>query len=159
MKPLYLGILFIAILGCASTQPEANDTGPFTGELSASQLLGDNPAFNSTYQTYQPSSADISAMRLLEGKSLMVLLGTWCHDSEREVPRLLKLLNLSGVQLAKLSLHGVNYNKQEPTNLHNQFNLRYTPTIILLDGDKEIGRIVEKPQISLAADLAAMLTN
>lgn len=159
MKTLYLGFLFIAILGCASTQPEANKSAPFAGEISASQLLSDYPAFHSTYQAYQPSSADISAMQLLKDKSLLVLLGTWCHDSEREVPRLLKLLNLSGVQLAKLSLHGVNFNKQAPTNLHNQFGLRYTPTIILLDGDKEIGRIVEKPQISLAVDLAAMLAN
>ena len=146
-------------MGCASTQPQVVDTGPLVGEISANQLLSDYPAFNATYQAYQPSAEDMAAIKLLQGKSIMVLFGTWCHDSEREVPKLLKLLDVSGTKLTELSLHGVNYNKQEPTNLHKQFNMLFTPTIILLDGKQEIGRIVEKPQISLAADLAKMLAN
>jgi thioredoxin 1 len=89
---------------------------------------------------------------------LVVLFGTWCHDSVREVPRLLKLLDVSGVKLKSLSLHGVNYNKQEPNNLHRQYDLRYSPTIILLQGDAELGRIVEKPMASLGEDLAEFVT-
>ena len=69
------------------------------------------------------------------------------------------MLDLSGVDLKSLSLHGVNYNKQEPTNLHRQYDLRYSPTIILLQGEKELGRIVEKPMASLAEDLAGFVTD
>jgi hypothetical protein len=89
--------------------------------------------------------------------SLLVLFGTWCHDSEREVPRLLKLLDLSDVELESLSLHGVNYNKQEPNNLHRQYDLKYSPTIILLQGEDELGRIVEKPILSIGEDLASFV--
>ena len=157
MKMLLLSLLLIGSMGCASTQPEVVDSGPYSGEITANQLLNDYQVFNASYQAYQPSAEDLAAIKLLQGKSIMVLFGTWCHDSDREVPKLLKLLDLSDVNLAKLSLHGVNYNKQEPTNLHKQFDMLYTPTIILLDGKQELGRIVEKPQISLAADLAAIL--
>jgi hypothetical protein len=74
------------------------------------------------------------------------------------VPRLLKLLDLSGVELQSLSLHGVNYNKQEPNDLHRKYDLRYTPTIILLQGENELGRIIEKPVTSLGEDLARFVT-
>jgi thioredoxin 1 len=124
----------------------------------ASKLINDYSQFRTTYEQYQPSLAEIAAVRFLSGKSLVVLFGTWCHDSVREVPRLLKLLDVSGVKLKSLSLHGVNYNKQEPNNLHRQYDLRYSPTIILLQGDAELGRIVEKPMASLGEDLAEFVT-
>jgi len=72
------------------------------------------------------------------------------------VPRLLKLLDSSGVQLDSLSLHAVNQTKQSPDEIHRKYDLMYTSTIILLDGEQELGRIVEKPQVSLAQDLAVM---
>jgi hypothetical protein len=37
-------------------------------------------------------------------------------------------------------------------------SLTYSPTIILLQGEDELGRIVEKPMISLGEDLAGFVT-
>jgi hypothetical protein len=158
MKSLFFAILMIVSVGCGSTEEPLTKSEPFTGVISASQLIAKYPQFRSAYEQYQPSSAEIAAVKYLSGKSLIVLLGTWCHDSEREVPRLLKLLDLSGVELQSLSLHGVNYNKQEPTNLHQQYDLKYTPTIILMQGENELGRVVEKPMLSLGEDLASFVT-
>jgi hypothetical protein len=158
MKSLLLSLLVIVSVGCGSTEQPLAKSGPFTGMISASQLITEYPQFRTAYEKYQPSSAEIAAAKSLSGKSLVVLFGTWCHDSEREVPRLLKLLDMSGVELQSLSLHGVNYNKQEPTNLHRQYDLKYSPTIVLLHGDKELGRVVEKPMLSLGEDLASFVT-
>ena len=157
MKTFLIGFLLLASIGCGSTEQPSAKSEPYTGEISASQLIADYPQFRSGYELYQPSAAEIAAVKSLAGKSLVVLFGTWCHDSEREVPRLLKLLALSDVELQSLSLHGVNYNKQEPSNLHQQFALKYSPTIILLQGDVELGRIVEKPTTSLGEDLAGFV--
>ena len=154
MKTVLLAFLMLMALGCGSTEQQSVTSEPFTGVISASQLMTEYPQFRSAYDQYQPNAAEIAAIKSLSGKSLIVLFGTWCHDSEREVPRLLKLLDLSGVELDSLSLHGVNYNKQEPNNLHQQYDLRYSPTIILLQGEAELGRIVEKPITSLGEDLA-----
>jgi thioredoxin 1 len=154
MKLFFLALLIIVSAGCGSTEQPTSNSEPYSGEISASQLITDYPQFRAAYEQYQPSSAEIAAVNSLSGKSVVVLFGTWCHDSEREVPRLLKLLDLSGVELESLSLHGVNYNKQEPTNLHRQYDLKHSPTIILLQGEDELGRIVEKPVVSLGEDLA-----
>lgn len=158
MRAYLLILLIVLSLGCSSTESVNTKSEPHTGEISATQLLAEYSHFSDIYQQYQPSAAEISAAKSLSGKSLVVLFGTWCHDSEREIPRLLKLLDLSGVKLASLSLHGINYNKQEPTNLHRQYELRYSPTIILLQGENELGRIVEKPITSLGEDLAGFIT-
>ena len=158
MKTILLAFLVLTALGCGATEQQLLKSEPFTGVISASQLITEYPLFRSAYEQYQPSSAEIAAVKSLSGKSLIVLFGTWCHDSEREVPRLLKLLDLSGVELESLSLYGINYNKQEPTNLHQQHHLRYSPTIILLQGEDELGRVVEKPVTSLGEDLARFVT-
>jgi thioredoxin 1 len=158
MNKLVLALLVVLSAGCGSTEQNLAGSEPLAGLISASQLIMEYPQFRSAYEQYQPSSAEIIAVKSLSGKSLVVLFGTWCHDSEREVPKLLKLLDLSGVELQNLSLHGVNYNKQEPNNLHRQFDLKYSPTIILLQGEEELGRIVEKPVVSLAEDLVSFVT-
>jgi hypothetical protein len=158
MKLFIVVFLMIASIGCGSTEQPLQKSEPFTGVISASQLILEYPQFRSAYEKYQPSLDEIAAVKSLSGKSIVVLFGTWCHDSEREVPRLLKLLDLSGVELQSLSLHGVNYNKQEPTNLHRQYDLRYSPTIILLQGENELGRVVEKPIVSLGEDLASFVS-
>lgn len=155
IKPFFLALLVFLSMGCGSTEKISE---PFTGIISANQLITEYPQFRAAFEQYQPSSAEIAAVKSLSGKSLVVLFGTWCHDSEREVPRLLKLLDLSGVELKSLSLHGVNYKKQEPTNLHIQYDVLHSPTIILLQDEEELGRIVEMPMDSLGEDLAGFVT-
>ena len=157
MKMIFFALLVAFSAGCVSTEQPSPSSEPFTGIISASKLIKEYPQFRSVYEQYQPSSAEITAVKSLSGKSLLVLFGTWCHDSEREVPRLLKLLELSGVELQSLFLHGVNYNKQEPTDLHRQYDLKYSPTIILLQDEIELGRVVEKPMVSLGEDLASFV--
>jgi hypothetical protein len=158
MKLFIVVLLIMASMGCGATDQPSQKSEPFAGVISASQLILEYPQFRSAYEKYQPNAAEIAAVKSLSGKSVVVLFGTWCHDSEREVPRLLKLLDLSGVELQSLSLHGVNYNKQEPTNLHRQYDLKYSPTIILLQGDIELGRVVEKPIVNLGEDLASFVS-
>lgn len=154
MKSLFLAFLVLVSVSCGSTERPLAQSEPLTGVISTGQLIAEYPQFRAGYENYHPSAAELSAARSLRGKSLIVLFGTWCHDSEREVPRLLKLLDLSGVKLLSLSLYGVNYNKQEPNDLHKVYNLKYSPTIVLLQGKSELGRVVEKPKVSWGEDLA-----
>ncbi len=134
--------LFISFTGWATTGPMDNK-----------QLLASEEKFAAEFNEFQVNEDDLARMKLLEGKRLVVLFGTWCPDSQREVPRLLKLIEQSGVKLAKLELVAVDREKQDPDGLHRQFDLKYTPTFVVMDGDKELLRVVEKPEKSLAEDL------
>lgn len=150
---MFKKFVFLCALLCISTLSWANDEKPFRGELSAESLIADYEKFTLQYQSFAPSTEDLSAMQKLAGKELLVLFGTWCHDSQREVPRFLKLLEQSQVNIKSVKLVAVGYDKRDPQGLAEQYKLKYTPTIIVLDEGKEIARMIEKPDKSIAHDL------
>lgn len=148
-------LLAVTLVACQSTTSIARED--VVGLIDSQALLTRFPQFNAQYQSYQPTSLELQAIKRIEGKTLVVLFGTWCHDSEREVPRLLKTLALGHVKLASLQLLAVNPNKQLPGAAQRSYDLRYTPTFILLAGERELGRIIERPTVTLAQDLAALV--
>lgn len=153
----YLAILLMILLlgACKANGPGNADY--FAGPISAQQLLSQYPVFQQAYDDYHPSPQELAAVHRLAGHSLTILFGTWCHDSEREVPRLLKLLEISQVALKDIKLVAVDLHKSDPDGLSRQHNLRYTPTFILSVDEQEIGRVVERPVNSLGEDLAAFI--
>jgi hypothetical protein len=157
MRSILMFVLSLALLGCQATPSHTEQDKELLGVVSPQELLQANSGFAQSYHSYQPSENELAAVKLLEGKSLTILFGTWCHDSEREVPRLLKTLDMSQGQLTELRLIAVNHNKQEPSGIYQTLELRYTPTFVLFDGTKELGRVVERPQLTLTEDLAALL--
>ena len=144
------------ILLCALSMPLAacaDDVAPFSGEISAQALLNDYDKFSEYYTTFTPTSQDIALMQKLKGKELVVLFGTWCHDSHREVPKLIKLLEQSKVELASVNYVAVGYNKRDDAGIAQAHDLKYTPTFIVKQNGKELVRVIEKPTGSLAEDL------
>ncbi len=151
MKKFLVGITLTALMACSAPNAETPHS-LVTGPVNSTDVL-QNPEFRHSYDAYQPSADALSKMQALEGKTLLVLFGYWCHDSAREVPRLLKLIEQSGVELQGLKLVAVDYDKRDPQGLAEKHDLKYTPTIYLLDGDQELGRIIERPESGLAEDL------
>ena len=129
---------------------------PHSDAITAKRLLSEHDKFAKQYQTFSPTPQDVALMQELAGKEVLVLLGTWCHDSKREVPRLLKLLDGSGVKLGSLQLIAVGYDKLDPDGLAKQYDLRYTPTFIVSSNGKELLRMIEKPKHSIAMDLTRL---
>ncbi|MCQ8878784.1 thioredoxin family protein [Pseudoalteromonas shioyasakiensis] len=127
---------------------------PYSGELTVTALIKEYPKFNDEYLSYAPSENELKLIQKLAGKEVLVLFGTWCHDSQREVPRFLKLLDKANVELAKLSLIAVGYDKRDPDGIASEHNLRYTPTIIVFENGQELSRMIERPKQSLAVDLS-----
>lgn len=82
----------------------------------------------------------------LNSYGLTVVLGTWCEDSHRELPRLFKILETVGYPESKLTLIAVNRKKEAPGGEENIYNIQMVPTIIVQKYGKEIGRIVESTQ-------------
>lgn len=146
-------LLGFVLTGCSHSVGSEPD---LVGEISAEQLLAQYPAFQTEYKAYQPSKEELAAVAELQKDTLVVLFGTWCHDSQREVPRLLKTFDLSGLEVPKLTLVAVDRRKSDPEGLAEQYGLRYTPTFILLNNGKELGRVIERPKTGLTQDLKAL---
>jgi thiol-disulfide isomerase/thioredoxin len=96
---------------------------------------------------------------LLTDVSITVFMGTWCHDSQREVPALLKILDAISFDENRLRIIALSLAKDTPGKIETNFDIKRTPTIIFSRNQKEIGRFVEYPQKSLEQDIRAILKN
>lgn len=77
--------------------------------------------------------------------NLIVFIGTWCEDSHRDFPRLMKILEEVNYPDSKLTIIAVNRKKESPTGDEVRYNVQKVPTIIVEKYGKEIGRIIEMP--------------
>jgi len=77
--------------------------------------------------------------------NLIVFVGTWCEDSHRDFPRLMKILEEVKYPDSRLTIIAVNRKKESPTGDEVKYNVSKVPTIIVEKYGKEIGRIIEMP--------------
>ncbi len=154
MKKIYqLFFLSLFAYSCAS---ETYPMDPYAvGDISIKTLFENHEGFQDNYEEYQPGNLLDPA--LFRGVEIYMLFGTWCHDSKREVPRLLSLLNKLDVPENQINLIGLNFMKNDSQDRGKKFQIKKTPTFVFLRNQKEIGRIVEMPEISLEADLLKIL--
>ena len=124
------------------------------GDISQAQLLARHEMFKRNYDAYQVTAGIDGLPADLKVK---ILFGTWCHDSEREVPRMLKLLAASGVKEENISLISLDIRKEEPEGRAKALDVRFTPTFIFFSDGIELGRIVERPNGELQSDLRTLI--
>jgi len=147
-------IILVIVSACTNTQAEKNSMA--LGEISQQQLMSNHQSFQKSYQMFNLSDAEVTEVKQWpKDLHVEVYFGSWCHDSEREVPRFLKILaeNMS----ISTRLIGLDYDKSEPNGSAKSHEIKYTPTFIVYQSDKELGRIIERPKVSLIADISAML--
>ncbi len=116
--------------------------------------------FSSGFNEYLLNENSIKQIGILvEEVSIRIVLGTWCSDSRREVPRFFKILNAIHFPSERLEIIGVNRKKVAPEVGIMEGYVDYVPTFIIFLNDIEIGRIIEKPSKTLEEDLLEILTN
>lgn len=123
------------------------------GVVSEQQILSVQPYADNWQDAVLPEP-DPDDLAALQDLTLVVLFGFWCHDSEREVPRLIKAL--AQAPFSSVQYIAVDRDKKAPGDLHLRYGLRYTPTAILFDGEREIGRIIEQPEGDWLSHLARL---
>ena len=152
-RPIY-GFLLATVF--TALPAGAEDYRYHVGDITRAQLFEAYSAFQAQYDDYDVG--DISSVMVAELR-IEVLFATWCHDSEREVPRLLKILETAGVESSAVELVALDFNKTEPKGRAALQGLEYTPTFVFSVAGEEIGRIVERPDKSLEAALANIVRN
>jgi hypothetical protein len=118
-----------------------------------------NKWFGPEYESYTVNDSIILSMNtdLLLSCNIVVVLGTWCSDSQREVPRLFKILDFIQFPKENLKLICINRLKDAEGTEVEDLDIQLVPTIIFYNGDTELGRIIEAPEVSLESDIASIL--
>lgn len=131
------------------------------GLLERDNFQNDNYAwwFNSGYKFYTVDTLITNKLNAIDIDSLniTIVLGTWCSDSRREVPRFFKIIDKMQFPKEKTKLLGVNRNKESSESDIASLNIELVPTFIFYKNEKEIGRIIETPEVLLESDMLKIL--
>ena len=114
--------------------------------------------FLNRYDKYQPSIKELRQINFNEIK-IKIFMGTWCHDSKREIPRLIKILDNLKFDQSNVEIIGLTKEKKGYFNDYSRYNITNTPTIIIYKNKKEVGRIIEKPKETLESNMLSILMN
>jgi hypothetical protein len=110
------------------------------------------------YDSYHPDSATIAELKpLMKDIHFLLVVGTWCGDSKREMPHTFKILDALSVSEGEIQYFGVDRSKKSTDGTTDKFTISRVPTLIVLRGDEELGRIVESPRSTQEKDLLRIL--
>ena len=145
-------IFSVLFSGCAHTIDSSDYA---LGEVNSQQLLLEYESFSTSYQEFEVKEEQNEQVKQWPSNlKIDVYFATWCPDSQREVPRLLKALEAnSQIEVMLLAL---DFKKSEPEGRAKLADIKYTPTFVVSLAGKEIGRIIERPEESLVDDISAM---
>lgn len=165
MKKQFFCFLMTAIifLDCCALMPhrrtQQSAAKPIlTGWLTQQQIFKQIQEYQQEKNQYQPAAESLEQLaKFSTDVQIVVFLGTWCSDSQREVPRFLKIMELAQNPHLAYKLLGLDRSKRDAGGLAEQHQIEFVPTFVVLHEDKEIGRIVETPVVSIEQDLVEIL--
>jgi thiol-disulfide isomerase/thioredoxin len=137
-------------------------TTPFQsfGEFSRDQL--ENSTHNSWFvennNAHSLNEALVSQIdSLFYDIEVTIYMGTWCEDSQREVPGFFKIIDALEANDQIHPIVGLNEDKVSHDGSAEQAGITNVPTFIFSKDGEEINRIVEFPIISLEQDILDIL--
>lgn len=145
---------FMLVALCCSGALLAGDRSQTSGVISRQELFLEHPNFEENFDRYEVLE---DTVKVPADVNVLIFFGTWCHDSQREVPRMLKILETVGLPADNIEMVTLDYSKADPGGLAVAHAVEFTPTFIFYRQQKEIGRIVEKPATSLEEAIGELL--
>lgn len=132
------------------------------GKVTRSQLqtgeFGDYFKYN--YTNYAPDQHTIDELKnKIYSYDIIIVLGTWCSDSQRDVPRVYKILDKLEYNTNSINVYCIDRNKTAGSEDISNLNIERIPTFIFMKDGVEKGRIVEYPQKTLEKDMLEILND
>jgi thiol-disulfide isomerase/thioredoxin len=183
---LLLVLIIVSFNSCKTTKPAAEirpqattTPMPAAESVPAKDIYSEQSTwvlgyFNPDRLTHEPHStwyikghdeykSDTEAInKLLEinkdGITIKIVMGTWCPDSRREVPRFMRIIDTWQFPVSNITFIGVDNAKLSPVGEYTGLGIEWVPTFIIYKNNIEKGRIIENPKTSLEQDMLNILT-
>jgi len=168
MKLLVVVFLFLSFNSFSQVQYEVskdpeNGLKTLKGILSHELLLNDADFawMKNDISWYKPNADCVTNLTAVKDTiQLLVFVGTWCEDSQIVFPQLLKMLDQVGFDMKRLTVIGIDRKKTTLGSLTQALGVTKAPTIMVLKGGKEIGRVEEFGKYGIYdKELAEVLVN
>lgn len=110
------------------------------------------------YPRYQPDEVLIEQLKtLLVKKTIIIVMGTWCGDSQVQVSRFYKIIDTLDFPAEQIELICVDETKNNGHGLTDGLHITRIPVFIFEENQLELGRITESPLTTLENDMVEIL--
>lgn len=170
MKKFFLSILSLFLFTFVNAQ-QINKT-MLDPDIERKILIGEidedglrNPVFLEDWdiaqEEYTPDKLTVKKLRKFFRKNkdvrVKVFFASWCGDSKEHVPHFEKLAQKAKIKNVKYI--ALSRKKSLPDEDISSYEIDYVPTFIIYKDNREIGRIIETPEVSLEKDLYRIISN
>ena len=115
--------------------------------------------FINEYKNYNPCNHTLQQLKKnIYETSIVIVLGTWCHDSQTQLGRFYKILDLLDYNTNTVTNFCLDKDKLAGELDITDYNVEFVPTFIFYNELMETGRIVESPSTTLEKDILQILT-
>lgn len=110
------------------------------------------------YDDYDIDVATADSLKdALQGIDITVVMGTWCSDSQYEIPELYRIFDYVDYPTDKITILCIDRDKNGKADEVDSLDIELVPTIIFYRNENELGRIVETPEDTLEKDTLKIL--
>ena len=118
--------------------------------------------FVPNYKNYQVDESSLSRLEpVIADFAITVFLGTWCEDSQVQVPQFYRMMDHLGYDIAAMQVIGLerleNRDLVGPAGEEAGMNITHVHTFIFYKDGQEVGRIVEYPNRTIEKDMVEIL--
>lgn len=118
-----------------------------------------NSWFTPVFNKYIPIEEVINQLKdRITNVTVTIFMGTWCEDSQNQVPVFYKILQNCQFKERVITLIIMDKDKTTPELYEKGLNISHVPTFIFYEKGVEINRIVELPLRSLEEDMLDILS-
>ena len=144
--------------GFIATCSEEKQEVILTGVIEPQMLTTTLPGYADGFASYQVDAQAVDVLKAIDVPTqIVVIIGTWCPDCHRETPHFMRIIEAAANPNIQVEYIGVDRSKQDPEGLAAKYAFSRIPTFIVKQQGNELGRIVERPKVSLEADLVEIL--
>lgn len=165
---LVLLLLFISLNGFSQEMnkkkiDEKSQMEVLTGLCNREGLKTDlfKTYYEAEYASYIPEATTLAKIKsVLVNKNILItiVMGSWCGDSQEQVPRFYKILDQINYSDSNVTLYCVDRTKKTEQGETDAMGIQLVPTFIFFENGIEIGRITETPKINLEKDFLEIIS-
>lgn len=155
-------VISSGILSISSPAYASEDDPILTGKTARADLQKQPYAkwFTKNYDDYKTDAETIEILKKIsQDVKITIIMGTWCHDSQREVPRAFKIFDAANITDQNITIITVQKFAQRDPEMIKKYKINGVPIIIISKNDKELGRILESPNDTLEKDIVEILNS
>ena len=159
-------ILALTVTYGCSVKPEAvkkkRDPGVpgimLLGPIEIPDLYREYPYWRRSHEAYIPEERQIAAIRSISRPvRLDIYFNVWDEECSKRVPKLIKVLELAGLNRYFCALYGLDHNMKGLGGINPPYPVESVPTIVIKINGSKVGKITEEPQTSIEEALSEIL--